>query len=410
MIYVIFGYIYLLLHRPMEIWPALEPFRIELIYFGFLCVAWIVARKRISFDCRHWAILFMAGAVGLSWLLSPWAESGIIPVKNYALAIGFALILATTLRDERTLQLVITAFLAVMALYMLHSVREYLLGRHTYRMGISRLIGVDRSLGDPNSFGASILYALPFVRYLWFAWQPGWRRKMLVLYVLLSIGCIGLTGSRSAFVGLIVWGMATIWLSGRRKLPLIAFGLIAGAVGFMTLPEELQTRFTTIIDPSVGPENARESGQGRIEGLFVGFDLWSKNPITGVGPGAWQPASGRTIESHNLYGQVLGELGTVGACAFAFMIGSIAVGVRRLTREIRQNEAEPRAVPLFHLAQAIALSTMLLLFEGNFGHNLYRFNYLWYCVFAGVALRAYREQLATQEADNEEAEWVPVWA
>jgi len=410
MIYIIFGYIYLVLHRPMEIWPALEPFRIELVYFGFLCAAWLVARKRLSLDKPLLAICGIATAVCLSWMLSPWPDSGVIAVKNYALAIGFALILATTLRDERSLQRVISVFLAVMALYMLHSVREYLLGRHTYRMGISRLIGVDTSLGDPNSFGASIVYALPFVRYLWFAWPRGWRRYLLAMYVLLSVGCIGLTGSRSAFVGMIVWGMATIWLSGRRKLPLIAFGLFAAVAGFAMLPDELQTRFTTIIDPSVGPENARESGQGRIEGLFIGLDLWSRYPISGVGPGAWQPASRRTIESHNLYGQVLGELGTVGAIAFAFMIGAIALGVRRVIRQIRMNEESPRANPLFHLCQAIALSTLLLLFEGNFGHNLYRCNYLWHCAFVSVAVRAYRLQLADDYADDEAEDWVPAWA
>ena len=29
------------------------------------------------------------------------------------------------------------------------------------------MIGVDSSLGDPNSFGASIVFALPFVRAFW---------------------------------------------------------------------------------------------------------------------------------------------------------------------------------------------------------------------------------------------------
>ena len=54
-----------------------------------------------------------------------------------------------------------------MGVYLAHSFREYLAGRHTYRMGISRMIGVDKTLGDPNSFGASIVFALPFVAALW---------------------------------------------------------------------------------------------------------------------------------------------------------------------------------------------------------------------------------------------------
>lgn len=59
------------------------------------------------------------------------------------------------------------AFLAVMAIYMMHSLWEYHNGRHTFRMGIARLIGVDDTNGDPNSFGATIVYALPFVVAFW---------------------------------------------------------------------------------------------------------------------------------------------------------------------------------------------------------------------------------------------------
>ncbi len=53
------------------------------------------------------------------------------------------------------------AFLAVMFVYMLHSLREYFNGRHVYRMSIDRMIGVDQAMSDPNSFGASI----PLMRF-----------------------------------------------------------------------------------------------------------------------------------------------------------------------------------------------------------------------------------------------------
>ena len=43
MIYLIAGYIYLMIHRPMEIWPGLEPLRPELVYFTILCAAWLIA-------------------------------------------------------------------------------------------------------------------------------------------------------------------------------------------------------------------------------------------------------------------------------------------------------------------------------------------------------------------------------
>lgn len=408
MIYLFMFYVYLALHRPMEIWPALEPFRIELIYFGFVCVAWLVAGKRLTVQLPQLAILGMAMAVYLSWMLSPWAAHGEIAIKNFTFVFVFGLLLSTAVRDERSLHRLIVAFIGVLALYMLHSLWEYRNGRHTYRMGISRLIGVDLSLGDPNTFGATLVYALPFVRYLWITWEPGWRRKLLVFYVLLSVGCIGLTGSRSSLLGLGAWATLTLLLTGRRKLPLLLGFVIVAVTGFAMLPQELQLRFTTIIDPTVGPENAKESGQGRIEGFFLGLGLWQRFPLTGCGPGAWLPATKRAIESHNLFGQTVGELGTVGLIAFVFMVGVIFGWCRKLTRLIKQNDPEPKAEPLYHLAQAIAVSTVLLLALGLFGHNLYRYNYTWYCAFLTIAVRCYQERLAAEHAPAEG--WSAAWA
>src|SRR5207248_330446 len=207
-------------------------------------------------------------------------------------------------------------FLCVMGLYLLHSFREYLGGRHTYRMGISRMIGVDSSLGDPNSFGASIVYALPLVTAFWRAGVWGKTgRFLLVCYVGLSSLCILLTGSRGSLIALLTWFLIVIWGTKYRFRAIAAFVVLA-PLAFVALPESLQTRFETIVNPEVGPKNAQESGEGRVEGLFMGFDLWAASPLTGVGPGAWRPATRSTIESHNLYGQLVGETGTLGLVAF----------------------------------------------------------------------------------------------
>ena len=97
--------------------------------------------------------------------------------------------------------------------------------------------------------------------------------------------------------------------TGSRRC--VAFAA-AAPLAFVALPESLQTRFETIINPEVGPKNAQESGEGRLLGLTTGFSLWAANPLNGIGPGAWRPATGSKIESHNLYGQLIGELGTLG--------------------------------------------------------------------------------------------------
>jgi O-antigen ligase len=406
MIYLIFGYVYLMIHRPMEIWPALEPLRPELLYFTILCAAWLIAWKRVVPDLNQLAIGMMGLVTYLSWMVSPWHDYGDIAVKNYTLVFVFALILSTVLRDEQAVHRVIVAFLTVMTLYMLHSIWEFRNGRHVFRMGIVRLIGIDQSLNDPNSFGASIVYALPFVRYLWVAWGPGWKHKLLVAYALLSAVCIGLTGSRSSLLGLFVYLGLTVLLTSRKKIIWLGLAPLVCLCGLMLLPSELQTRFYTIIDPSVGPANAQESGQGRIMGFFIGIKLWQQNPVLGIGPGAWRPASGMPIESHSLYGQMLGELGTLGTAAFGLLLFSITRRLRTLFRNLNRDYQLPKQEPLYHLAQAIAVSTLLLLVMGLFGHNLYRYNYVWYAAFSSVLVRSYRIRPVEYEAGN----WYPGWA
>ncbi len=208
--------------------------------------------------------------------------------------------------------------------------------------------------------------------------------------------CIALTGSRSAFFGLLFWGVVTVLRSQWRwRLALPA--VLAAPLLWATLPESLQNRFETIIHPEVGPVIAQKSAEDRIEGLRVGWRLFEKSPISGCGPGAWRPATGRKLESHNLYGQLLGEMGSVGAVAFAAILLCFWMnlcGVRRLCRE------HPQYGPDFlaRVSQAVGMAVLLLLFEGNFGHNLFRFSWLWFGGFLIVARHCAQQRLAADES------------
>src|SRR5207247_10618726 len=123
-------------------------------------------------------------------------------------------------------------------------------------------------------------------------------------YVALSVVCIGLTGSRSAFVGLLLWGMIMVARSRWRwGLAILALGCIPILWG--ALPDSLQNRFETIVNPEVGPANAQESAHNRLEGLEIGLSLWAQYPAQGGAPGAWKVARSRTIKTHNLRGQAL---------------------------------------------------------------------------------------------------------
>src|SRR5262249_39288796 len=110
-------------------------------------------------------------------------------------------------------------------------------------------------------------------------------------------------------------------------------------------------------------------------------------PLTGCGPGVWRKATGSDIESHNLYGQVMGELGGLGVLTFGALVVTFVFGLRKLRTQTR-TDPTPDGQFLFHLTTALLTAVVLMLLEGMFGHNLFRFNWLWYIGFLVIANRA----------------------
>ncbi|HKA08496.1 MAG TPA: O-antigen ligase family protein, partial [Gemmataceae bacterium] len=314
--WLLVGYMFLFIHRPFEVWPALGDLHVERVYILAVILVWAVwPGKRWIPNRQHIAYFAFATAVVVCWAMSPWADDGQVVVENWFKILVFYVLLVTSASDEKALKKLVAGFLLVMSLYMLHSLREFVGGRYTFRMGIVRMLGVDSALGDPNSFGASLVFALPFARAFWLACRNNWVRMAIFSYVGLSVGCILLTGSRSSLLGLVVW-FAWVILRSRYRWAGIVAASVAAPVLFFALPESLQTRFETIVNPEVGPENARVSGEGRLEGFFKGMELFAANTATGIGPGSWRPATGSKLESHNLYGQLCGEMGLAGVVTF----------------------------------------------------------------------------------------------
>jgi O-antigen ligase len=389
--WVLIGYMFLFIHRPFEIWPVLGDLHVERVYMlGALLALAVCSGKKWIPNGQHFAFVAFAAAVVVCWLASPWADKGQEAVENYLKVLVFYLLVVVVVSDEGGLRHLLLGFLAVMAVYMLHSLREFVGGRHVYRMSIMRLIGVDQSMGDPNSFGATIVYALPFVVPFWSS-GPSWRmRCFLAGYVALSFACVGLTGSRSSFLGLLLCAGVTI-LRSRWRWPLLLLAVLAAPALWAALPESLQLRFETIIHPEVGPANAIASGEGRLVGLTTGLELFARHPLTGIGPGAWRPATGHLIESHNLYGQLLGELGLFGALPFAAVLAGFWLNVRAIRTAYRRHPEWDRDF-VYHVGGAVGLAVLLLLFEGNFGHNLFRYGWLWYGAFLIIARHCVRRR------------------
>lgn len=393
--FLLIGYMFLFIDRPFEVWPFLGDIHLERLYMLMTLLVWAMyPDKRWLPNGLHFAFLAFAVAVAFCWGMSPWMDQGQRVVENYFKVVVFYVLLVTSVNNEKALKQIVAGLLVVMALYLLHSLKEYIGGRHTFRMGIVRMIGVDSSAGDPNSFGATIVLVLPFVAVFWGGASRNVRR-LLLGYVGLSVLCVLLTGSRSALLSMMLVGlvMCARW---KRTWKWLFLGAAASPIVFLALPGSLQNRFETIVNPEVGPENAQVSAEGRLEGLFTGLKLIQEYPATGVGPGAWRPATHSELESHNLYGQVMGEMGLPGVLALGFVVFMAWRNLREVRRLERHNA--PDNSFLSSLNRAIGLSLFMLLFEGNFGHNLFRYTWLWYGGFLIIAAHCARTRPAVAPA------------
>src|SRR5262249_25960457 len=108
--------------------------------------------------------------------------------------------------------------------------------------------------------------------------------------------------------------------------------------------------------------------------------------------------------AHNLYAQTAAELGTLGLLSLALTSFCFWRNKRETVRLYRDNGWEPDFAN--YVSRSAWLAVVLLLFMGAAGHNLYRYNWLWYGAFQAVALHCARVRAAEPLAETED-EFIP---
>ena len=397
-------YIFILTERPWESIGILRdipiqlPYAIVMILVVFFSGAFSIVRS----STNKWLYSLLA----LHFILIPFSFNSEFTLDQnyeYAKSVLLYMFMLAVVKDEFSLQILIKAFVYSMMFYMVHSLWEYSNGRHVYRMGIARMIGVDATHNDPNSFGASVVLSLPFVYALLRSEVNSFKQKLYLMYFAIAVLCVILTGSRSAAVALVFlllsWGLAQ---KGGKKIVVIVTVVLSLGVVWTVMPDDKRERIQTLWDEDAGPENAHDSARGRLVGWQVSWEMFKQKPFTGVGPGGKNFIEYRMAhnidgildlapspsQSHNLYGQVLAEFGLPGAILFVGLIFSTWKNSANVLQRFRSLPSEEHRF-LRSLCSAIVITLLLLLLLGLGGHNFYRPLWLWLAAWSGsVALIA----------------------
>lgn len=442
------GYLFLLIFRPYEYWTILGDLRIERVYMLIFMAAVFFSREKrfVPSPINGTVLLFTLAILFSGFFALSWDASWLL-ISDYLKFVIFYFMVILSIRNEKDFQFVLLAFLGVMFLYVGKSAWEFFVhDRYVWRMGIRRMTGIDVTYGDPNAFAASICYSLPFVwAMIRSKLENAWLRRGLWAYGGLAVVAIVYTGSRSGMVTFILFLLLLLMGTSRKMLGTLLIGL-AVLVGWDYVPQDLQGRFLSVVSSDYEVGGAVTSAEGRTEGFKQGIKLFKNSPVFGIGPAnfplGWP--EGRGHNAHNVYGQLLGELGLVGAICFGLLLlfmyrtnKKIIVGFKAFAQAKRlrdEREAETNDAPLpaladtrgqnpppsaqpaeeedggkkapsgpwflaFHafVAQAVIQTMVLMLFKGWADHNLYRYTWLWLAALTVLGYHFFQQEAARHE-------------
>jgi len=390
------GYLSLIILRPFEYWPWLGSLHIERIYIIFLLFAIALWRKKsfTSHIVNKTVILFL-GVLTFSMFFAYHPKSAGPHVWEYFKLVVLYYVLLLSVNDEEDLKFIVIAFIAIMGIYIGKSLWEFFVhGRHTYQMGVIRLIGIDESLGDPNSFAATIVYSFPFVYALWKEANKNKHKLVLILYFIMAVSALALTGSRSGALTFMFF-LGLIWIKGKRKFFMVFGIIILLLFSWHFLPDTYKNRLRTLQDDSINI-SATESADSRIQHWKWGFILYKSKPLFGWGPGSSPHITkdiighDESIQLHSLYAQILAELGTAGFISFMLIMISFYKthqNTLKLTLTFKDYNKMTNYISI------ASINTMwLMLFNGMGGHNLYRYTWFWVGALLVMSNRFVREK------------------
>jgi O-antigen ligase len=197
----------------------------------------------------------------------------------------------------------------------------------------------------------------------------------LVVFLLALVG----SGSRGGVLGLIFCILLIIWLS-KQRIKMTIYAGIASALLLIYLGSNIFYTTSRINESSV---------DGRMIGLYHGVGLLLKGHILGVGPGCYSLARGSyfsySMQAHNIYGEIIGDLGIPGIIAASLFIFSILKTISKIKKETEDENENNKFI--HYLMLGIQVSLLTRLFISIASHGLYI--YYWYFIAAIVISSQY---------------------
>ncbi len=262
----------------------------------------------------------------------------------YARVLIVSFLLMAVLRDTRDLAMFVWAYVLSCGIVAWMSLAVF--GVTSTKTGLERLAFLYTY--DSNDVGCVLMVGLPLSLLVL---QTGrfWS-KLLALFILVGVAVtLARTGSRGAFVGLLVVGLLILLTLPRVRLShRLGFVALASISVASAAPPGYWKQMRTLT--SLEEDYNWQSAKGRRQLAIRGLHYWMEYPVFGIGIGNFNRAEGQLSDlakhsdprtpgikwsaPHNSALEVGVELGPGGLALWSSLILGGIIGTRRLRRRL----------------------------------------------------------------------------
>lgn len=244
--------------------------------------------------------------------------------------------------------------------------------------GIQRLHGSTTMFRHPNSYSGFAVGCLVFSYFLLSAFRSKIIKYPLLILLTFSLVIVVTTGSRTGYVAVAMGATFLFFKMKKGRGKLLIIGITALIVGLNVVSEDYKHRFLSIF---TGEEKEGQSSQARLEIIEDAFIVFAEHPM-GVGIAAFPKVRmemfGRFQDTHNLYLEILTNLGPLGLILFFIFISKLLSLVKNNIRQLDSIDVFNSLDKMFltGISKAVIGFLLFRLLLGLFGMDMYEI-YWW---------------------------------
>lgn len=381
-VYGVMSYFIVLNAKLGDMYPALGEIRFELVVAIIVLLRIFISLRGLgnilprssSINGPFW-IFLVVGAISMAFSVDPvisWDFGGYFLLKH---ALLYLMIVSTVLTTA-DLNRFLWTFILVTAWIAYEPVANYIAGISSEHGYGAVAYGRYGAAAGHVALANTLNQAIPFIVYFSLAGKKQLPKIISAAVLVLLVFGVYASKSRGGFLGLIIVFLGMVYFARNRMRAVVIAGFLF-VIFFSVAASDYLSHMSTIKEGV----SASRSSSDRYLGFVNGVSMMIKRPIIGVGVGCYAEARGRYFQyrfyAHNLYGEILGELGIASIAWFYWIYA-----VFRRSKEMKNSLDMDKENDAFYinLIKAIQLALVLRLFLGNFSHGY--FIWMWFMIAA----------------------------